>query len=59
MAKKQSEKNIRKLCKVGGGATYSITLPIDIIREFGWQKKQKIIVKADKKNKYIIIKDWK
>ena len=59
MAKKQSEKNIRKLCKVGGGATYSVTLPIDIIREFGWQTKQKIVIEANQKRKQIIIKDWK
>ncbi len=28
MSRKQGEQNIRKLAKVGGGVTYSITLPI-------------------------------
>lgn len=59
MAYKQSEKNIRKLAKVGGGNTYSLTLPIDAIREFGWQEKQKVVVEVDLKNKCLIIKDWK
>jgi bifunctional DNA-binding transcriptional regulator/antitoxin component of YhaV-PrlF toxin-antitoxin module len=55
--KKLSERNIRKLSK-SGGKSYSITLPIEAIREFGWQKKQKLEVEIDKKNKKIIIKDW-
>jgi len=58
MAYKQKDKNIRKLAKVGGGATYSVTLPIDAIREFGWQEKQKVVVEVDLKNKRLIIKDW-
>ena len=29
---------IRKLSRVRGGKTYSVTLPIEIIREFGWIK---------------------
>ncbi len=33
---KQNERNIRKLSKVGGGATYSITLPIEGVRKLGW-----------------------
>ena len=32
------ERNIRKLGKVGGGTSYSVTLPIEIIREFGWRE---------------------
>ncbi len=41
MAKKEGEENIRKLAKVGGGHTYSITLPIEAIRKFRWQEGQK------------------
>jgi bifunctional DNA-binding transcriptional regulator/antitoxin component of YhaV-PrlF toxin-antitoxin module len=59
MARKQGEQNIRKLSKVGGGVTYSITLPIEIIRKFKWKEKQKLVVEADIKKKVIIIKDWK
>ena len=52
------DRNIRKLSRVGSGKTYSITLPIEAIREFGWQKKQKLEVEVDSKNKKLIIKDW-
>ena len=34
--KKIEDRSIRKLSRVGSGKTYSITLPIEIIREFGW-----------------------
>ena len=57
--KKTHKRNIRKLAKVGGGATYSITLPIDDVREMGWREKQKLVVTLDKKNKRFIIRDWK
>ena len=60
MARKKLEnRNIRKLYRVGNGKTYSLTLPIEAIREFNWQKKQKVEVEIDKKNKQLIIKDWK
>ncbi len=58
MAKRIEDRNVRKLAKVGGGKTYSITIPIEIIREFGWQEKQKLVVKKYGKNK-VIIEDWK
>ena len=44
MAKKFKQQNIRKLTRVGGGVTYSITLPI-----LKWQEKQKLIVSLDRK----------
>ena len=49
---------MRKLAKVGGGATYAITLPIEAIREFEWQEKQKLEILIDRRKKRIIIKDW-
>jgi bifunctional DNA-binding transcriptional regulator/antitoxin component of YhaV-PrlF toxin-antitoxin module len=49
-------KNIRKLTKVGG-KSYAITLPIEIIKEFGWKERQKLVVK--KSGKKLIIEDWK
>ena len=58
MGLKQGEQNIRKLAKVGGGHTYSVTLPIEAIREFEWIEGQKIQVEVDKKNKRLILKDW-
>jgi len=60
MARQKLEnRNIRKLSKVGGGKTYSITLPIEYVRKLGWQKTQKVNVELDTKRKRIIIKDWK
>ena len=56
--RKLEERRIRKLSKVGGGRTYSITLPIEVVRQFGWQAKQKLEVKVDAKKRRIIIKDW-
>ena len=58
MALKQGEQNIRKLAKVGGGNTYSLTLPIENVREFGWKEGQKVVVKADRKRKRFVIQDW-
>jgi bifunctional DNA-binding transcriptional regulator/antitoxin component of YhaV-PrlF toxin-antitoxin module len=59
MARKKIEnRNIRKLSRVGNGKTYTITIPIEIIREFGWMKKQKLVVEMNKKNKTVEIKDW-
>ena len=51
-------RNIRKLFRVGGGKSYSITLPLEAIKEFGWKQKQKLVVEVDKRRKRIIIKDW-
>ena len=57
--RKLSERNIRKLAKVGGNKTYSLTLPIEAIREFGWKEGQKVVVEVDKKKQRFIIRDWK
>ena len=52
-----SEKNIRKITKMGKGRTMGITLPIEILDEMGWKEHQKVIVSV--KGKTITIKDWK
>ena len=51
-----NERNIRKLTKVGGGASISITLPIEIVRKLKWRDGQKVVV--EEKNGKIIITDW-
>lgn len=57
MANKASgEKNIRKLTKLGG-KSIGVTLPIEIVRELGWQEKQKVVVKRISGG--VQIKDWK
>ena len=55
---KLEDRKIRKLVRVGGGKTYSITLPIDAIREFDWQEGQKMVVEVDKRRQRFIIRDW-
>jgi bifunctional DNA-binding transcriptional regulator/antitoxin component of YhaV-PrlF toxin-antitoxin module len=57
MAKRaQNESSIRKLTKLGK-KSLAVTIPIEIIREFGWREKQKVVVK--KSGKKIVIEDWK
>jgi len=56
MAKRaQNESQIRKLTKLGK-KSLCVTIPIEIIREFGWRERQKLVVK--KFGKKIVIEDW-
>ena len=50
------ERNVRKLTKIAGGTSYAVTLPIDYVREFKWQDRQKLVV--HKSGKKLIIEDW-
>jgi antitoxin component of MazEF toxin-antitoxin module len=52
-----SEKNIRKITKMGKGRSMGITLPVEILEKLGWKEHQKVVV--DLKGKTISIKDWK
>ncbi len=52
--RKIEEQNIRKLYKQN--QSYALTLPIALIRELDWQKKQKLTV--ERKGNTLIIKDW-
>ncbi len=54
---KLEDRNIRKLAK-GKNGSYSITLPIEAIRNLEWQKSQKLVVEIDKRRKRLVIKDW-
>jgi antitoxin component of MazEF toxin-antitoxin module len=54
--RKINDQGIRKLTKVGR-LSIAVTIPLGIIRELGWQEKQKVMVK--KKGSQIIISDWK
>ena len=53
--RKLSEKNIRKITKVGGHSL-GITIPIDYIRKLKWRERQKVVVR--RVGKKIIIIDW-
>tara|TARA_B100000745_G_scaffold300564_1_gene255353 strand:- start:40137 stop:40325 length:189 start_codon:yes stop_codon:yes gene_type:complete len=56
--KRIGENLVRKLTKVAGGASYSITLPINIVRQFRWKGKQNLQLKIHEKKKRIVIEDW-
>ena len=53
---KLKNKNTRKLIKIGK-TSLAVTLPIEMIDEFGWREKQKVVVKKVRGG--ILIKDWK
>jgi antitoxin component of MazEF toxin-antitoxin module len=53
--RKLEDKNTRKILKRGD--SYTIALPIDMVRELKWREKQKVKVK--KSGQKIIIEDWK
>jgi hypothetical protein len=53
---KIGSENIRKISSVGG-ASFSITIPIEYMRELKWREKQKVVVK--KRGKKLTIEDWK
>ncbi|NCN07327.1 hypothetical protein GW933_01400 [Candidatus Falkowbacteria bacterium] len=53
--RKLEDKNIRKINKLG--VSYAVTIPIEIMREFKWKEKQKVVVK--KRGNSLIISDWK
>lgn len=52
---KSDEQQIRKLTKNDSG-TYSVTLPIELVRELRWQVGQQVVVK--RRGKRIVIEDW-
>ena len=55
--RKLKEKNIRKLTKMGRGASTGLTLPIEIVKNLGWKEHQKVVVRQS--GKKIVIEDWK
>ena len=57
--RRREDYGVRSLNKISNGKSYSITLPVEVIRKFRWQKKQKLQLKIDEKRKRIIIEDWK
>ncbi len=50
-------RHIRKLGRTGRGASISLTLPIELVRELRWRDNQKVT--AYKYGNGILIKDWK
>jgi len=56
--RKLEERDIRSLFKLAGGKSYAITLPIEVIREWGWRDRQKLKLTVDEKKKRIVVEDW-
>jgi bifunctional DNA-binding transcriptional regulator/antitoxin component of YhaV-PrlF toxin-antitoxin module len=56
--RKLESKNIRSLSKTSHGKSYTITLPIDVVRRWKWKNRQKLQLTIDEKKKRIIIEDW-
>ena len=54
--RKLSDRNIRKIIKTGKKGSFSITLPIEVVRELKWREKQKVVV--NRRGKKIVIEDW-
>lgn len=55
MRRKIEDRNVRKISK--RGASYSVTIPIEMMRELGWREKQKVVFK--KSGDGLRIVDWK
>ena len=53
-----NERNVRSLFKLAGGKSYAITLPIEVVRAWGWQERQKLQLVIDEKKQRIIVQDW-
>ena len=50
------ERNIRKLGK--GATSYFVTIPIEMIRDLGWKKFQKLVIEVDHRHHKLVIRDW-
>lgn len=53
--RRSGEQNVRNLTKNASG-TYSVSLPIELIRQLGWQRGQQLVVV--KKGEKLMIQDW-
>jgi len=49
------DKNTRKIMK-GSNGSYTITIPMEMIKELGWREKQKVVF--EKRGEVLKIKDW-
>ena len=53
---KKVTEDVRKLAMTAG-TTYYLTIPLEMIRELGWRKGQKKVIRLE--NGRIVISDWK
>jgi len=52
---KLNKQEIRKIIKIGD--SFSVTIPIEILRVLGWKEKQKVTVKKTRGG--FVVRDWK
>ena len=57
--RKFEERNTRSLFTLAGGKSYALTLPIEIVRKWGWDNKQELILTVDEKKQRVIIESSK
>jgi hypothetical protein len=57
--RKIKDRLVRSLAKTSDGKSYTLTLPIEVVRRWHWQNRQKVRLEVDEKNKKIVIRDWK
>ena len=55
-AKREDEQSVRSITQNSTG-TYSVSLPIGLVRKLRWRQGQKVVV--IRRGKDLIIKDWK
>lgn len=46
------------MTKIAAGSSLGITLPIEVVRKFGWRERQKLKLEINDRNKSIIVKDY-
>ncbi len=56
--RKVGDENVRSLTRTSGGKSYAITLPVAVIRQFKWEKRQKLELTIDSSRRRITISDW-
>jgi len=57
--RKLEERDMRTLFKLAGGKSFAVTIPIDIVRSWGWQNNQKLKLTIDEQHKKITVEEWK
>lgn len=53
------KENMRKIQNSGNRGYYTVSIPVNMVRELKWREHQKVVFELDKRGKRLIIKDWK
>lgn len=44
---------------MGGGKAFGITLPVEVIRIFGWRERQRLELVVNERKKSILVRDFR